>query len=226
MKEYTDILNKCLLFSDINSENIPAMLACLNASVLKAKKDTFVFYEGEEAKFVGIVLKGNIQIIKDDFFGNRSIVTTLGAGEIFGETFACAEINEMPVSAVTSEDSEIMLVDCRRIMVTCGNSCEFHNKMIHNLLKVLALKNLEFNHKIEIISKRTTRDKLMTYLMGQAKKNNSQNFVIPFDRQELADYLGVERSALSAEMSRMRKDGIIEYTKNRFRLLSESQRSD
>lgn len=222
MKEYVNVLKNCLLFSDINSDDIPAMLACLNASVVKIQKDAFVFHEGEDATCVGIVLAGNVQIVKDDFFGNRSIVDNVEPGEIFGETFACAEVNEIPISVIASEDSEIMLVDCRRIIVTCGNSCEFHNKMINNLLKVMARKNLSLNHKIEIISKRTTRDKLMTYLMGQAKKSNSHDFVIPFDRQELADYLGVERSALSAEMSRMRKDGIIEYSKNKFKLYSES----
>lgn len=222
MKEYINVLKNCLLFSDINSDDIPAMLTCLSASVVKIPKDAFVFHEGDEANCVGIVLTGNVQIVKDDFFGNRSIVDSVEPGEIFGETFACAEVNEMPISVIASEDSEIMLVDCRRIIVTCGNSCEFHNKMINNLLKVMARKNLNLNHKIEIISKRTTRDKLMTYLMGQAKKNNSHDFVIPFDRQELADYLGVERSALSAEMSRMRKDGIIEYSKNKFKLYSES----
>lgn len=221
MEKYTDVLEHCLLFSGVSGGEISAMLGCLNASVVIAEKDAFVFHEGEAARHVGIVLSGNVQIIRDDFFGNRSIVDTVSPGELFGETFACAEIDEIPVSVIASEKSEIMLVDCRRIIMTCGNSCEFHNKMIHNLLRVVARKNLNFNRKIEIISKRTTRDKLMTYLMGQAKNNNSDEFRIPFDRQELADYLGVERSALSAEMSRMRKDGLIEYNKNIFKILSE-----
>jgi len=221
MRKYADILDRCLLFTNVNKDEITAMLGCLNASVIAADKDAFIFHEGEPARYVGIVLSGNVQIIRDDYFGNRSIVDTVGPGELFGETFACAEVEEIPVSVMASEKSEIMLVDCRRIIVTCGNSCEFHNKMIHNLLRVVARKNLNFNRKIEIISKRTTRDKLMTYLMNQAKKCNSDKFSIPFDRQELADYLGVERSALSAEMSRMRKDGLIEYNKNIFRILAE-----
>ncbi|MBR6798810.1 MAG: Crp/Fnr family transcriptional regulator, partial [Firmicutes bacterium] len=134
------------------------------------------------------------------------------------ESFACAEVEELPVSVVASENSEIMLIDCKRIITTCSSSCRFHNMIIHNLLQVLATKNLAFNKKIEITSKRTTRDKLMTYLLSQAKIHGSSSFEIPFDRQELADYLGVERSAMSKEISKMKDDGLIECERSWFKV--------
>ena len=125
----------------------------------------------------------------------------------------------MPVSAVASEDGEVMLLDCRKVLSTCEKSCTFHSRLISNLLRIVADKNLILNQKIEIISKRTIRERLMTYLMIQSKRNNSYEFEIPFNRQELADYLGVDRSAMSAEIGRMGKDGLIESRRNRFRLL-------
>lgn len=219
MKKYLGVLKKCILFGGIDDENIIAMLTCLNARVIEADKGEFIFNEGDAAEYVGILLTGEAQIIRDDFFGNRSIMTEVMPGELFGESFACADVKELPVSVVASENSEIMLIDCRRIITTCESSCVFHNMIIHNLLRVLAAKNLAFNKKMEIISKRTTRDKLMTYLMSQAKANGSSSFTIPFDRQELADYLGVERSAMSKEISRMKADGLIECDRSRFKIL-------
>lgn len=219
MKKYLGVLKKCILFSGIDDENIIAMLACLNARVIDADKGEFIFNEGGPAEYVGILLSGEVQIVRDDFFGNRTIVAAVMPGEMFGESFACADIEELPVSVIASEKSEIMLIDCRRIITTCESSCVFHNMIIHNLIRVLADKNLAFNKKIEITSKRTTRDKLMTYLMSQAKTHGSSSFTIPFDRQELADYLGVERSAMSKEISRMKEDGLIECDRSRFKIL-------
>lgn len=219
MKKYLSVLKKCILFRDIDDDNIIAMLDCLNAKVIKAGKGEFVFNQGDKAEYVGVMLSGEAQIIRDDFFGNRTIVAAIMPGEMFGESFACAGVPEIPVSVMTSEKSEIMLLDCKRIITTCESSCMFHNMIIHNLISVLADKNLAFNKKIEITSKRTTRDKLMTYLMTQAKNHNSSSFNIPFDRQELADYLGVERSAMSKEISRMKADGLIECEKSWFKIL-------
>jgi len=218
MEKYLDILKKCILFRGISDKDIIAMLACLNAKVINVGKGDFVFNEGDPAEYVGILLSGEAQILRDDFFGNRTIVAAVMPGELFGESFACADIEELPVSVMASEKGEIMLIDCRRIITTCESSCVFHNMIIHNLIKVLAAKNLAFNKKIEITAKRTTRDKLMAYLMSQAKANGNSSFKIPFNRQELADYLGVERSAMSKELSRMKSDGMIDYDRSWFRM--------
>ncbi|MDO4481395.1 MAG: Crp/Fnr family transcriptional regulator [Bacillota bacterium] len=219
MKKYYEILNKCPLFHGIAEAELDSVLECLSAGITAYKKNEIIFLEGSPARYVGIVLSGEVRIVKEDFFGNRSIVSRSGPGELFGESFACAGTEVLPVSVSSAYDSEVMMIDCRRITMTCSHSCSFHNRIIFNLLRVVAEKNLEFNKKIEITSKRTTREKLMTYLMFEAKRNRSNSFTIPFDRQVLADYLEVDRSGLSAEISRLRKDGVIECSRSRFTLL-------
>jgi len=219
MKKYSPILEACPLFSGINAQDFEAVLACLGAKKIIREKNQIIFSEGDPAQYVGIVLSGTAQIIKEDYYGNRSIVASLSPSQLFGESFACANTEHMPVSVIASEKGEFLLIDCRRITRTCSNACSFHSRMILNLLHVVAAKNLMFNRKLEILGKRTTREKLMTYLMDQAKLHASDTFTIPFDRQELADYLGVERSALSAEISKLRKDGILESNRSTFTLL-------
>lgn len=219
MKRYLNILKQCTLFSQISEEDLLSMLRCLNARICNYEKNQVIFMEGEPAKTVGIVLSGSVSVVRDDYYGNRTIVAHIEPTFLFGETFACANIQNMPVSVVSESSSMIMLIDCKRILTVCSHSCRFHHHLIHNLLQVVATKNLLLNQKIEITSQKTTREKLMSYLLFQAKKNNSAAFSIPYDRQALADYLGVERSAMSAEISKLRKEGIIECKKNMFKLL-------
>ena len=176
--------------------------------------------EGEPAKNIGILLSGSAQIVQVDYFGNRSIMAGLEPSELFGESFACAGVEAIPVDVVANEDSEVMFMDCHRLTHSCSNACPFHQQMIYNLMKVVAIKNLIFHQKIQITSKRTTREKLMAYLLLQAKKNNSSSFHIPYDRQALADYLEVDRSGLSAEISKLTKEGILVSQRNHFELLS------
>ena len=219
MKKYMPILEKCALFSDLDAENIPAMLGCICAKVHICNKNEPVFLEGENARQVGIVLSGSVQIVKEDFYGNCSIVASIEPSQMFGESFACAQVDSLPVSAIAAERSEIMLVDLRRITSTCSNACAFHRQMILNLLNIVARKNLLLNQKIEILSRRSTREKLMAYLMNQAKISGRNEFTIPFDRQALANYLGVERSALSAEISKMKHEGLLDTNRSWFKLL-------
>ena len=219
MEKYFSILRKCTLFNDIEDENIIPLLGCLGAKVEEYDKKYTIFAEGNPAKYIGIVLSGEAQMEKVDFYGNRSIVTNISVSEIFGEAFACAGIDKIPVTVIAKEPGEIMLLDCERILHSCSNACGFHRQIIFNLMKELAIKNLMFHKKIEITSQRSTREKLMTYLMQQAKSVGSDSFTVPFDRQELADYLEVERSGLSAEIGKLKKEGILDCTKNRFTLL-------
>ena len=219
MRNNPDILDRCALFDGIRPEDRQPMLGCLGARVVEAEKNGFIFREGDPANLVGIVLDGCVQMEREDYYGNRSSLARVGAAGMFGESFACADVETFPISAVAVENSRVLLVDSRRITVTCCNACGFHNQMIFNMLKVVANKNLVLNQKIEITSRRTTREKLMAYLLTQAKLHRSDSFTIPYDRQGLADYLEVERSAMSAEISKLRKDGLIECEKNKFRLL-------
>lgn len=219
MKKYFDVLRKCSLFNNISDENLTVLLECLGAKVEFFDKKYTIFSEGNPAKYIGIMLSGSAQIIRNDYFGNRSIVAGIEPSEIFGEAFACAGVSAIPVTIIANEPCEVMLINCSRILQTCDSNCGFHRLLIFNLMKSLATKNIMFHQKIEVTAKRSTREKLMAYLMLYAKKVGSNSFNIPFDRQELADYLEVERSGLSAEISKLRKEGIIESHRKHFKLL-------
>ena len=219
MIKYLEILKKCPLFEEIDDENLIKMLNCLGAKILNFDKKYTVFSEGSQAKYIGIVLTGSVQSVLIDYEGNRTILSNTDTANVFAEDYACAEVNSIPVSIVANEPSEIMLIDCSHILHTCSNNCGFHQQLIYNLMKELAEKTLTFHQKVEVTSKRTTREKLMTYLSIESKKASSNSFDIPFDRQELADYLEVDRSGLSAEISKLRNEGILESNKNHFKLL-------
>ncbi len=223
MKKYFEVLRRCPLFSGITDENLGAIVSCIGAKVSTFKKGETIIAEGTEAKNIGIVLLGEAQIVQIDYFGNRNIVTNVMPAELFGESFACAGVDVMPMDVMAKDEVEVMLIDCYRLTQTCSNACEFHRQMIYNLMKIVAMKNITFHQKIEVTSKRTTREKLMTYLLIQAKRNNSSSFEIPYDRQELADYLGVDRSGLSAEIGKSCKEGIIRSKRKWFEILTENE---
>ena len=150
--------------------------------------------------FQGVVLLGTVQVVQEDYYGNRSVMTVLQPGESFAEVFSCAGFEVMPVSVMAVTDSEVLLLDCRCVLTTCSRSCHFHSLLMKNMLEGMA-------QKIQYMSKRTTREKLMAYLSDQAKQQGSKEFVIPHNRQSLADYLGVERSAMPAEIRKLKKAG-------------------
>lgn len=219
MKNYFNALRKCPLFFGIEDNDLSALLGCLNAKTESFDKKYTIITEGNPADFIGIMLSGSAQIFKVDYNGNRSIVQNIEKSEMFCEAFACAEVSSIPVTVIAKEPCQVMFINCRRLMHSCTNACGFHQQLIFNLMKNLAAKNIQFHQKIEITSQRSTRDKLMTYLSMQAKKHGSNSFEIPFSRQELADYLEVERSGLSAEISKLRRERILESDKRSFTLL-------
>ncbi len=219
MKKYLEILKKCPLFFGIGEEDLLRMLSCLGARVERFDKKYTVFLEGSPARYIGIMLSGSAQITQVDYYGNRSILGNVRASDVFAEAFACASVQELPVSVIANEPSEIMLIDCAHILHTCHNNCGFHQQLIFNLMKDLATKTILFHQRIEVTSKRTTREKLLTYLMFYAKQEGRDSFDIPFDRQELADYLEVDRSGLSVEISKLREEGVLESKRKHFKLL-------
>lgn len=219
MENYLNVLRACPLFAGIQEENLKTMLNCLNTRTAFFDKKYTILAEGNPAKHIGIMLSGSAQIIQLDYYGNRSILSEVTAGEMFGEAFACAEVPALPVAVVADTPCEVMLIASDHILNNCANRCGFHQQMIYNLMKDLAEKALRFHQKIEVIAKRSTREKLMTYLALEAKKADSNTFEIPFDRQELADYLEVDRSGLSSEIGKLRREGILDNHRNRFRLL-------
>ncbi len=226
MEENFESLSQFPLFSGIRREELADMLQCLGARSVSYEKGRTIFLEGEPALWVGVVLAGEVQILREDLGGNRSILAAAGPGQLFGEVFACAQLDRLPVTVVASADSRILQLACRRIIETCSQACVFHSRLVHNLLRIVARKNLMLNQKIDFISKRTTREKLMAYLTAQAKAADSRIFSIPYNRQELADYLGVERSAMSAELGKLKKEGTIDFHRNHFTLRNQSAKED
>ena len=219
MKKYFEILKSCALFDGIGNEDLAALLGCLGAKVEAFGKKYTVISAGSPAKYIGIVLSGSVQISRTDYFGNRSIIADAGAGEVIMEAFACAGLEAVPICVTANEPCEILLIDSRRIVNSCEKACGFHRQLIFNLMKTLAVKNIMFHQKAEITSKKTTREKLMAYLLLQAEKAGSNSFDIPFDRQELADYLEVDRSGLSTQISRLCGQGVIRCRKKHFELI-------
>lgn len=219
MRENLPILRTCPLFEGIREADLMGMLGCLGAVPMYVKKGQNVFSEGDQAVRVGIVLEGKLLLLREDYFGNRSIFGQVLPGQLFGETYAFSHARSLPVTVSAEEDSRLLLLDSRRITTCCSNACEFHNRVIYNLLRLVADKNLLLHQKIQITSQRTTADKLMAYLSQQAKLHNSPTFTIPYDRQALADYLEVDRSGLSTEIGKLKKQGILSCEKNRFTLL-------
>ena len=223
MEKFYPILEKNALFEGITPEKIPAVLKCLQARIKKFKRDEFICMEGDQAGFIGIVLAGQIQVFHDDYNGNRNLTASFGTGALFAEAFACAGVAVMPVSILSYTDSAILFIDARQLLGHSSDDCGFHAQITANLLKIMARKNMLLNQKLGYISHKTTAEKLMSFLNDQAKLHQSLEFTIPYDRQGLADYLGVERSAMSAELGKLQKQGVLITKKNYFKLLAASE---
>lgn len=222
MEQYFSLLSTCPLFADIDPQALPELLRCLQARAAAYRENQPIMLEGDPVRHVGIVLSGAVQVVRDDFYGNRSILTTLTPTQLFAEVFACAGVSVLPVSVIAACDSQVLLLDCRRVSATCPNSCTHHQQLVKNLLHILAAKNLMLNQKLEVTAHRTTREKLMAYLLQEAKRAGSNTFTIPYDRQGLADYLGVDRSAMSTELGKLKKEGLLDCHRSSFVLPAET----
>lgn len=219
MVKYIHLMTKCALFDRIGEKDLLTMLSCLRAQVLSFEAQQPIMHQGSAAKHLGILLSGEACIAYIDETGTHDIVATLAGGDLFAETFAAAGCSVLPVSVIASSACSVLLLEYSRVITGCSNGCMAHSYLVTNLLHILACKNLLLKQKMDIIMKRTTREKLTAYLREQQKCAGQARFRIPFDRQGLADYLGVERSAMCAELSRMKKDGLIDYCKNEFTLI-------
>ena len=219
MKNLILFLTQVPLFSGIQEKDLMGMLHCLNARKTAYKKQDIILLEGQSVPFVGIVLSGKVQIVKEDFEGSRNIMADIEPGNLFAEAYSCVQTDHLPVTVLSVTESEILWVNYRRIVSTCTSACQFHARLIENMLMILASKNIQLSQKIEHISKRTTRQKLLAYLFDQSAKHKTREFVIPFNRQELADYLCVDRSAMSNELCKLQSEGILTFRLNHFQLI-------
>ena len=217
--DYLEILRKVKLFDGIQ-DDLPTLLQCLGSDEKTYNRSEIILMVGQPISSVGVVLEGEIQVIEEDFNGNRNILTELGPTHIFAEAFASANILESPITVVSKTDSRILFLGVNRIITTCPSSCIFHNRLIQNLLRILARKNILLSNKNRLLSQRSIRDKVLSYLSMQSEKNNSMHFEIPFNRGELSDFLCVDRSALSRVLSQLQKEKILTMNQKKFILHS------
>ena len=219
MKKYIPVLKRTKLFSGVGEEDIASLLSCLGARKKEYKKGEYILREGEHISDIFILVEGKIHIQKDDYWGNRSILSVISVGEMFGEGYAAPESGALLNDVVAVEDSSVIFFDVKRILTTCSSACRFHNMIVQNMFFAISDKNRKLVQKLGHMSGRTTRAKLISYLSEEAKRQGSSSFTVPFNRQQLADYLCVDRSAMSNELCKMRDEGMIKFEKSRFELL-------
>lgn len=219
MKTYINTLKRTQLFSGVGNDEISSMLHCLQAKLVTYQKGEYVFHEGEHIDKLTVLVDGKLLVQKDDFWGNRSIVNVIQIGEMFGEAYVAPESGAILNDVIAEVDSTVIFFDVRRILTLCPSACKFHSTVVQNLFFAISEKNRKLVQKIGHMSKRSTRAKLLSYLSEEAKRHNSNSFSIPFNRQQLADFLSVDRSAMSNELCKMRDEGLLVFEKNQFRLL-------
>ena len=216
MKNHIDILCKSPLFIGIDKKDVKDILELLSGETKEYVKNEFIFTAGDPIHCIGIVISGSVSVINEDFWGNRDILSKVYPGEIFGEAFSCVNTQNIPVSVTANENSEILFINFTDILLDKFGASFVQQTLTINMLKILAEKNIILNQKINHVIKRTTRNKLLSYLSAQALKARTNTFHIPFNRQELADYLSVDRSAMSKELCRLRDEGVLSFRKNHF----------
>ena len=221
MKNIVELLKNMPLFQGIGSKELDALIGCLSGRERSYGKNEAIFRAGDAPKYLGVVLEGNVRVFREDLLGNRTILGEVGQGELFGETFALARAESLPVTVTATQPSQVLLIEGWRIIGTCAHCCRFHTRLIENMMAILARKNLLLSETMEVLSKRSTRDKLLNYLSGQSQRAGSLTFAVPFNRQELADYLCVDRSAMSSELSKLQKEGILSCDRSSFTLHKE-----
>ena len=206
------------LFNNINTDNLSALKACLRAVNKKYFKDEIIYNYDDNITSVGYILKGKVKVFKDDYENRRVLVANHSEGETFAEAFVCLGIKQSPIIVLAEEDTEMLFIDFNRILGVCNNSCQFHTQLIDNIIKIIAEKNIYLNFRIEMLSKSSLRERIKIYLVNQKGSFSENIFEIPFSREDMADFLGVNRSALSRELSKMKEENLIDYHKNSFKI--------
>jgi CRP/FNR family transcriptional regulator, dissimilatory nitrate respiration regulator len=216
MLEFWTILQQTPLFTGITEDKADRMLTCLSAARRSFAKGMYILHTGDAVTRFGLILTGSVQVVAEDFWGNRNILAILGVGEVFAESYACLPGAKLTVDVMALEDTEALFLDARNALMPCASACDEHGALVRNLAAMLAAKNLNLNDKLHHVTQRSTREKLLSYLSAQSARTGSPTFAIPFNRQQLADYLAVERSAMSAELGRLRDEGVLTFQKNGF----------
>ena len=215
MKEFFHVLRSVGIFSGIADSELETMLDCVDAKTRTYRKSRIILLAGDKPRHIGVVLEGSLHIVREDYDGNRSLIAVIAPGDVFAEALCFAGVEESPVSVIADMDSTVLTLSFERILHTCPSSCSFHRELIRNMLELVAVKNLQLQSHMEILSLKSIRARVMLFFESLAAKRGRE-ITIPLNREEMADYLCVERSALSHELARMKRDGVIDYRKNKF----------
>ena len=207
------------LFQGIREEDLPAMLDCLGSFRRSYGREESILLESEEVRSAGLILSGVVHMVKEDRDGNRTLLVVMKEGELFGESFSCGSRLDAHVSFFAAAPTTVLFLPFYKVIHSCKMSCPFHHRLIENMVRLIGDKNVQLMQKIEVIAKKTLREKILAYLYQQADQQGSRTFSVPLGRLELAGCLCADRSALTRELSAMARDGLIAYEKNTFRLL-------
>lgn len=213
-----NFLSKTRMFAGTKPEEIEAMLGCLGGYVRSYEKGEYIYHMGQKANALGLVLSGEVRIESGDVWGNVSIMGEVTPGFVFAETYAALPDEPLMVDVIAAKDTRVLFLSAACVMTTCSHACAHHSAVSRNLLNIFAHKNMNLSRRIFYVAPKTIRGKLLSYLSGQAQRAGSNEFDIPFNRQQLADYLGVDRSAMSTELGKMQKEGLLETHRSHFAL--------
>ena len=219
MQKYVKQLLDYPLFFGVKEKDMIPMLNCLGGKVRKFKKGEYIFFEQDDVRQIGIIISGSVDMVKEDIWGNKTMLVRMKKEELFGETFSCGVEQSSVVSFYASSNTEVLFLPFDRVMHSCSMTCVFHHRLIENMVHIIANKNRDLMRKVEVVSKRTIREKILAYLSIQAQSTNQRYFDIPLGRVELAEYLCVDRSALTRELAKMKEEGILDFDRNSFRIL-------
>ncbi len=211
-----DALYKCSMFKDVTPEEVSSMLGCLGSHRRTYEKGEYIYCMGDTVTSLGIVLSGGVRIESVDAWGHVTVIGHAGPGETFAETYASLPGEPLMFSVIADSPTEVMFLVVRHMLKPCKHACPHHQRLSLNMHTVLAQKNLALSERIFNVTPKTIRGKVISYLSSVSQKKGSNEFDIPFNRQQLADYLGVDRSALSSELSRMQDEGLIETRRSHF----------
>lgn len=211
-------LAKTNLFQGITEQEISGLIGCLDSREKSYKKGEIILHCGDKVTEIGLILKGSVNAVMTFYQGTSSIFAHIESGRIFAEVYAALPGKELNFDVIAAEDCEILFLNMNRLLEPCEKQCEFHRQIIRNLLKIFASKNFRLSARMIHTAPKSIRDRLISYLSEQSLENGGNTFKIPFSRQQLADYLGVDRSALSNELSKMKKEGLLDYHKNEFEI--------
>ena len=216
MDYYYSLLKKSPLFNNFDDNELSHMLSCLRAKLTEYKKDEILLLQGDTISCAGIVVKGSLHSHREDIYGNKRILSSYNICDMFCEELLLSGVTVSPFTLSANEQTSIIFIDCSEISKFCNLACIHHSRLVANLIHMMAAKIVHLDKKMETIQKSTIREKIKSYLFFCSEKEQSNTFIIPFSRQEFADYIGVNRSAASRELWKMQREGIISFENKQF----------